>query len=198
MDKDNSYDYVQKSWTVEYKVRIEEDGIKYYMKNLEDTLDVFIHFLEIEEKKRIRYQTTNTMDGYLYSGLLIVWIVTISLMIANRGNLITTIIGILSIGFGVAGFWIYRVKEIGIPITNELSTEYINFFENKPKKEYGMEIINSIYKARAKYLKDHFFKIIDENSKEFEVGRMEWLFKEDVITKSEYEFMIELINNTMD
>jgi len=79
---------------------------------------------------------------------------------------------------------------------DENGIDYMSFFENKPKNGFGLTLVDKIYEARSKYLRNEFFKIIGDNPKEEELERMEWLYKEEVINKSEYHLMIELIEDT--
>jgi len=192
------YDYIQKNLTTQYGLTVDEDGIFYYSQDLKKTVEVYFPFTEVAEKKKVRYETNNNTEPYMYIALGVVVAICLSLLRSGADNIFTNLIGFVALSYGIAGFWINRVKNVCIPIESGNSISYLFFFENKPNKESGDELVEKIYKARAVNYRERYFKIIESNDKDTEIGRMEWLFREQIISKPEYQMIVELINETFD
>jgi len=191
------YEILQTKLDTTYGLRIDEDGVFYYSKNLVKSFETYFSFNEIAEKKKVHYE-----KGYpnlaLWSVIIPLLLIAIYLKSGDRGlDWLDAIIWIVIIFTYIYLVDIFTlVKNVCIPISEGNRVKYLYFFENIPSKTTGYEIVESIYKARANNYRERYFRIVESNGKEMELGRMEWLLTEQIISKSEYALIVDLIEET--
>jgi hypothetical protein len=198
MSTKQQYDVLQKRLGTTYGYKVDDDGVFYYSKDLKDSTEVYFSFNDIAEKKKVRYQTSSLMNSFWYIPLVVVVVFCFSLYRAGGGTIISNTVGVLTFLFSIASYWLFKVKNVCIPIEQGAALSYLFFFENLPSKNAGDEIVETIYKARAINYRDRYFRIYESNDKDTEIGRMEWLFREQIISKAEYNMMVDLIKETFD
>ena len=198
MSTKQQYDFLQKRLGTTYGYKVDDDGVFYYSKDLKDSTEVYFSFNDIAEKKKVRYQTSSLMNSFWYIPLVVIVVFCFSLYRAGGGTIISNTVGVLTFMFSIASYWLFKVKNVCIPIEQGAALSYLFFFENLPSKNAGDEIVETIYKARAINYRDRYFRIYESNDKDTEIGRMEWLFREQIISKAEYNMMVDLIKETFD
>lgn len=190
------YDIIQKRLGTVYGMKVDDEGVFYYSKDFKNSTELYFTFAEIAERKKVRFQTIYQMNTFWYIPMVVIVTVCFSISWTNGGTILSNLLGISTFIFALLSNWIFRVKNVCVPIEQGGSISYMYFFDNIPNKTSGDEIVEKIYKARAINYKDRYFRIYESNDKDTELGRMEWLFREKVISKPEYEMMVELINDT--
>jgi hypothetical protein len=195
MSTKQNYDILQKGLSDTYGLKIDDEGVFYYSKDFKNSTELYFTFAEIAERKKVRFQTVTQMNAFWYIPMIIIVVICLSMAMSNGGTIITNLVGIATFIFALLSNWIFMVKNVCVPIEQGGSISYMYFFDNIPFKSSGDEIVEKIYKARAINYKDRYFRIYESNDKDTELGRMEWLFREKIISKAEYEMMVELIND---
>jgi len=198
MSTKQQYDVLQKRLGTTYGYKIDDDGVFYYSKDLKDSTEVYFSFNDIAEKKKVRYQTSALMNSFWYIPIVVIVVFCFSLYRAGGGTIISNTVGVLTFLFSIASYWLFKVKNVCIPIEQGAAISYLFFFDNAPSQNTGTDIVETIYKARAINYRDRYFRIYESNDKDTEIGRMEWLFREQIISKAEYNMMVDLIKETFD
>ena len=69
---------------------------------------------------------------------------------------------------------------------------------NKPNSITVNNFIDEIFERRRKYFRVNFFQIDFDNTRTSEIEKMKWLKSEEIITQSEFEVVVEEINETLE
>jgi len=125
--------------------------------------------------------------------ILLIGLVRASLFYSdNTDRAILSGVFTIIISFGVIGAYFFLQKKyLLIELDND--TQIFILKDNPNKKEFD-KFIENLYLKRAKYYKKNYFFIDYDGEKKKQVSKMEWLKKEKIISKIEYDFMIEEIN----
>jgi len=196
MSPKRKYEIMQSQLGTTYGLTIDEDGVFYYSKDFNKSFETFFTFSEIAEKKKIRYESGSRTNALWQLALYLLSTLCMILCAFGVQGLTNFLLSLL---FGlIALVWQlgFTVKNVCIPITQGDDISFLFFFENKPNYKSGDRIVDAIYKARAANYREKYFRIIDSNPKEIELGRMEWLLSEQIISKPEYTMMVDLIEDS--
>lgn len=73
----------------------------------------------------------------------------------------------------------------------------IYILHNRPNKQTVQQFIDEVYASRKKYYRDNYFCIHFENTRAAEASRIHWLRQENIISQSEYEVVMEEIEDKL-
>lgn len=95
------------------------------------------------------------------------------------------------------GFWIaiavviglfYQITKKQYKLINLNNDKALFIIKNKPSKSMMNHFIDELFAKRKAYLRENYYYIDGDNSREKELSRLNWLLKEKVITNDEYQF----------
>ena len=69
---------------------------------------------------------------------------------------------------------------------------------NKPTNTDAEEFIDELFERRKQYYRDQYFHIDYENNKKNEIDKMKWLKSENIITESEYNVVLDEIEENIE
>ena len=190
-------EFRQSKLFIKMSFKFNEEGIDYNTKDLDGEFSKFIHFNDIEPRKKCRLYTEK-YPRLLHFGLLASIIAFMYLLMNSTGHLNTSIIvGTILLTCGillVLAYFLIQITYYLIELEDE--TQLFVIF-NRPSEKKMDDFIDEVFLRRKKYYREQYFYINYEGTKEKELGRMSWLKDENIISHNEYNVVVDEINDNL-
>ena len=188
----------QKSILIKKEFTFRENGIEIQTKDHEGDFSVFIKFDRILPRQYIRTHTKSKRI-VLRVGLLLALLTFSRGLLTSKADTTSTLAVVLAAAI-VAGstlgyFFVTRVKYYLIDLEDN---KCFFVLVNKPNSITVNNFIDEIFERRRKYFRVNFFQIDFDNTRTSEIEKMKWLKSEEIITQSEFEVVVEEINETLE
>lgn len=181
----------QKIVIEERNFKLTDEGLEMFCDDIEGKNNSVYAFDEFSNETR---DYTEKFPKLLYFGVLLLLAGYIRTAILIDKSFATSLLsGQLLAGLGAVLILIYYFYQVDYKLLCLDNEKQVFIIADKPSKEEVMEFIITFYEMRKTNYRNRYFKINFENDKEKEIDRMKWLRKEEIITNSEFEFMIEEI-----
>lgn len=184
----------QSKFFTKIKLELKEDGIQSYLKEFGAEYDKFIPYRKIEPKNKCRTYT-ETFPKIYQIGLGLCAITALKYLFSNKESGVLIIATTIGFGIGLlclASYFIIKIKYLVIELEDETQLLII---DNKPNKEEAKNFLNAVFEHRKENYRKNYFYINYDNDKEDEIGKMNWLKSEEIITNNEYQVVLEEIED---
>jgi len=186
MSNSTSLELQQKHLNEHRFFSLEPNRIRLYVKDFDGEIETYIPYEKVTKTTR----TITQQDGRLY-------IAAISFGIFALIGLLLNFVGASTLmrwtplwaiaSFVFFGFHFYKKRQyLLLDLTDHTS---IFFLANKPSKSDLSQFLKLTYDARKKYLRDKYYAIDPANEPNDELGKFQWLLKEEIITEAEFQIM---------
>ena len=181
----------QKIVIEERNFKLTDEGLEMFCDDIEGKNNSVYAFDEFSNETR---DYTEKFPKLLYFGVLLLLAGYIrTAILVDKSFVSSLLFGQLLAGLGAVLILIYYFYQVDYKLLCLDNEKQVFIIADKPSKEEVMEFIITFYEMRKTNYRNRYFKINFENDKEKEIDRMKWLRKEEIITNSEFEFMIEEI-----
>lgn|GEM_PF-6105093 len=173
---------------------IQRNGVDYYKKNFETDSHEFISFADFEERKKSRkYAVKHPIIFFIGLGIILIGLLRASLLLDAHYSK-SLLAGGLTISLGLFILLLYRLVQTNCFLIALEDDKRMFMLLNKPNQEDFENFLEAMYEARRRNYRENYFYVNEENDKRTELSRMKWLLNEDIITKEEYEDIVDEIN----
>ena len=181
----------QKIVIEERNFKLTDEGLEMFCDDIEGKNNSVYAFDEFSNETR---DYTEKFPKLIYFGVLLLLAGYIRTAILIDKSFATSLLsGQLLAGLGGVLILIYYFYQVDYKLLCLDIEKQVFIIADKPSKEEVLEFIITFYEMRKTNYRNRYFKINFENEKEKEIDRMKWLRKEEIITNSEFEFMLEEI-----
>ncbi|WNM18972.1 hypothetical protein [Flavobacterium capsici] len=180
----------QKKFNEKRRFKLTESGIETYTNDLDVETNTFFSYDEFSNETRIY---TEKFPKILYIGLsmFVLAYIRVALLFDSLNDSSASATLLILLGSALTAFYyIYQKKYKLLCLDND---QQVFIFSDSPNEKKVDEFIKTFYEMRKADYRKRYFKINFENDPKKEIERMNWLLKEEIITQSEYDFMIEEI-----
>lgn len=183
--------YIKKSYL------IKEAGIEYYSRDYEGEFTKFVSYKDIKARSLCRLYT-ESYPKIIQAATVLFVAGCIRLIFSNDAYLFNSLVISFSIIFlSALTFYAYFATKTRYYLIELEDDTQLFVLYNSPSVEEMNRIIDTIYAARKNNYRANYFYINYKNSKSDELNKMEWLRSEDLITPSEYEVVVEEIEDKL-
>lgn len=181
----------QKSLFEKREFKITDSGLETYTKDFEIDTSNFWSFDDFSDKTRIH---TEKYPKVLYAGLLTVLVGLIRGGLTIGNNPTTAIVsGTVVVTIGTIIILIYVFYQKKYTLLSMDNDHHVFVLHDNPNKHEFEEFIKSFYEARKANYREKYFKIDLHGDRENQIDRMKWLHRENIITGTEFEIIVEEI-----
>lgn len=188
-------EFKQRQLFVRKKFTFKDDGVEMYTREFGgDETTMLIQYKDMEPRNHTRIYTEK-YPKILQSGFILLVISLVNGLLSSGANVQrVAIISSLSAVFGiltVLAYYVLKVKYLLVELENETQMFIIL---NKPSKAKMNEFVDELYERRKNNYRENYFYINYDNEKEKELGKMNWLLGEGIISQGEYDVVVDEIN----
>ncbi|MCX6351711.1 MAG: hypothetical protein NTX03_07605 [Bacteroidetes bacterium] len=187
--------FYQKTLLEERKITISDNGLYIWHKEPGYRSSYFVKF------ELIRRQTSTYFEGktnFLWYAFICIFLGVLQavLLINQIGAYVGVGIGLaLLTGVALHGMYYFTSQEyLVVPLSDGTNFTLIS---NRPSSTQVQQFLSDMIKARNEYIRKNYFIIDYGSSRRDEQTKMRWLLDEGIITNSEFEVVIEEIENEL-
>lgn len=174
-----------------------DEGVEMFTKDIDGEYSRFIHYNSMEPRSKTRIYT-EMFPRILQSGTVICALSIIKgfLLSGNdiQKNIITVLVGLGFGGLTILSYYLIRIKYYLIELDDETQMFIIY---NKPSLQKMQEFIDEVYERRKQFYRKEYFYVNYKSTIENEIGRMDWLRSENIISENEYNVIVDEINDNV-
>jgi len=186
----------QKHFWIRKQVTLLSDGVHYYSKDQDNETDIKIEFDQVASRDKCFLKT----ERYIRV-LHVSWFVT-AVGILRSAVLYPSnfdfFIGVLvSLGLGILGFLLYRQVKTQYFCILLTDNSAMFLLQRDPSVKEVASFTDGLYEQRKAFFRKIYFFIDYDGERKQELGRMKWLFEENIITENEYLVVVDEINENL-
>jgi hypothetical protein len=153
----------------------------------------FIHYNDIGSLHKKRLYSSKKPRLLWYGGLLATLTLAHGILIGAAWQQIVLATGCLL----VVAYLAYYFNAVTYILLDAGENDAIYILHNRPSEKAVLMLIDEIYARRRNYYREHYFCIHYENTRAAEASRIHWLLQENIISQSEYEVVMEEIEDKL-
>ena len=189
--------FFQRTLFLKKKFTFKNNGINIDFTDKDGDFSMFISFDRITSRENVRVNT-NRKRLILRYGLLAAFFTLargfLTAQTDTKATLIIVLVAIFIAGVAYAYYYLTQVKYYAVGL--EDNKTFMVLYD-KPTKIEAEQFIDQIFEKRKEYYREQYFHIAYENDKKREIDRMKWLKSEDIISDSEFNVVIEEIEENI-
>ena len=190
--------FFQRTLFLKKKFTFKNNGINIDFTDKDGDFSMFISFDRITSRENVRVNTKRKRLILRY-GLLAAFLTLargfLTAQTDTKATLIIVLVAIFIAGVAYAYYYLTQVKYYAVGL--EDNKTFMVLYD-KPTKIEAEQFIDQIFEKRKEYYREQYFHIAYENDKKTEIDRMKWLKSEDIISDSEFNVVIEEIEENID
>ena len=190
--------FFQRTLFLKKKFTFKNNGINIDFTDKDGDFSMFISFDRITSRENVRVNTKRKRLILRY-GLLAAFLTLargfLTAQTDTKATLIIVLVAIFIAGVAYAYYYLTQVKYYAVGL--EDNKNFMVLYD-KPTKIEAEQFIDQIFEKRKEYYREQYFHIAYENDKKTEIDRMKWLKSEDIISDSEFNVVIEEIEENID
>jgi len=189
--------FFQKTLFLKKKFTFKKNGINIDFTDKDGDFSMFISFDRITSRENVRVNTKRKRLILRY-GLLAAFLTLargfLTAQTDTKATLIIVLVAIFIAGAAYAYYYLTQVKYYAVGL--EDNKTFMVLYD-KPTKIEAEQFIDQIFEKRIEYFREQYFHIVYENDKKTEIDRMKWLKSENIISDSEFNVVIEEIEENI-
>jgi hypothetical protein len=190
--------FFQKTFFLKKRFTFKNNGVDIDFTDKDGDFSMFIKYERITSRENVRINTKRKRLALKY-GLLAALLTLARGFLTAETNVKTTVI-ITLVALFIAGctytyYYLTQVKYYAVGLEDNKTFMVLY---NKPTNTDAEEFIDELFERRKQYYRDQYFHIDYENNKKNEIDKMKWLKSENIITESEYNVVLDEIEENIE
>ena len=190
--------FFQKAIFIKKKFTFKEKGVNIDFTDKNGDFSMFIRYDRISSKENVRVNTRRKALVWRFGLLAAFLTLTRGFLTATTDAKTTVTVVCVALFIAAATYAYYYFTQVKYYAVKLNDDKVFMVLYNKPTIEEAKRFIDELFERRKQYYRDRYFNIDYENDKRTELDWMKWLRSENIITESEFDVVVEEINENIE